>query len=101
MSGLAFLPHLGLQNDEALFGSAIFEPKSVAYLVKIGHSRFPLMLMTYLGTLKSWIYRPLFQVVNTGIWSIRLPMLLAGTASIWLFYLMMRRIAGERAALVG
>ena len=31
----------------------------------------------------------------------RAPMLLAGAASVWLFYLLLRRIAGERAAVVG
>jgi Dolichyl-phosphate-mannose-protein mannosyltransferase len=100
-SGLAFLPHLGLQNDEALFASPWFQPKSSAYLINIGHSRFPLMLMTYLGTVKSWIYRPIFHLLGTNIWVIRLPMLLAGAASIWVFYLLLRRVAGNRAAVVG
>jgi len=59
------------------------------------------MLMTYLGTLKSWIYRPIFHLLGTGIWVIRIPMLLAGTASVWLFYVFLRRIAGQRAALIG
>jgi hypothetical protein len=100
-SGMIFLPHLGLQNDEAIFADALFEPKAITYLVKLGHSRFPLMLMTYLGTLKSWIYRPLFNWLGTGIWVIRFPMLLAGTASIYLFYLFLFRVAGRRAALFG
>jgi hypothetical protein len=100
-SGVIFLPHLGLQNDEAIFADALFEPKAITYLVKLGHSRFPLMLMTYLGTLKSWIYRLLFNWLGTGIWVIRFPMLLAGTASIWLFYLFLSRVAGRRAALFG
>jgi hypothetical protein len=100
-SGLAFLPHLGLQNDEAIFGGALFEPKAVAYLVRIGHSRFPLMLMSYLGTLKAWIYRPLLHYLGSGIWTVRLPMLLAGAASIWVFYRLLLRVAGRRAALIG
>ena len=100
-SGVIFLPHLGLQNDEAIFGDALFEPKAITYLVKLGHSRFPLMLMTYLGTLKSWIYRPIFHWMDTGIWAIRFPMLLAGTATIWLFYAFLSRVAGRRAALFG
>jgi 4-amino-4-deoxy-L-arabinose transferase-like glycosyltransferase len=99
--GLLFLPHLGLQNDEALFASPWFQPKISTYLVNVGHSRIPLMLMTYLGTLKSWIYRPLFFLLGTSIWVIRLPMLLAGAASIWVFYLFLRRVAGERAGMVG
>ena len=100
-SGVLFLPHLGLQNDEAIFADALYEPKAVAYLVKIGHSRFPLMLMTYLGTLKSWIYRPIFQAFGVSSWTIRFPMLLAGTAGVWLFYRLLLRIAGYRAAVFG
>ena len=59
------------------------------------------MLMSYLGTLKSWIYRPIFQLFGTGVSAMRVPMLLAGAASVWLFYLLLRRIAGERAAVIG
>jgi 4-amino-4-deoxy-L-arabinose transferase-like glycosyltransferase len=99
-TGCIFLPHLGLQNDEALFANGIYEPKA-AYMVNIGHSRFPLMLMSYLGTLKSWIYRPIFRLFGTGMGATRAPMLLAGAAGVWLFYLLLRRVAGARAALVG
>ena len=60
-----------------------------------------MMLMSYLGTVKSWIYRPIFQVFGSGVAAMRFPMLLAGVASIWLFYLLLRRAAGERAAIFG
>ena len=100
-AGLNFLPHLGVQNDEALFASPLFFPKAAGYTVQLGHSRFPLMLMSYLGTLKSWIYRPIFRAFGTGTSPMRLPTLLAGVASVWLFYLFLRRAAGERAALIG
>jgi hypothetical protein len=94
------LSHLGLQNDEALFASPLFPPKA-ANVVKIGHSRLPLMLMSYLGTLKALIYRPIFAVWGTGIRATRVPMLLAGTASVWLFFLFLQRAAGYRAAVIG
>ena len=100
-SGVVFLPHLGLQNDEAIVADAWFNPKAIAYEVQFGHSHLPLMLMTYLGTVKSWIYRPLFHSFGTGIWVIRFPMLLAGTAGIWLFCRLLGRVAGERAAVFG
>src|SRR5438874_619117 len=100
-SGLVFVGHLGLQNDEALFASAVFEPKVAAFAIKTSHLKIPLMLMSYLGTLKSWIYWPIFQLFNTGIGAIRIPMVVAGAATIWLFYLLLRRVAGERAALIG
>ncbi|MEO8592767.1 MAG: glycosyltransferase family 39 protein [Candidatus Solibacter sp.] len=100
-TGCAFVSLLGLQNDEALFANGIFKPYAVAYSFRLGHSTLPLMLMTYLGTLKSWIYRPIFQIFGSGVLAMRLPMLLAGAISIWIFYLLLRRLVGERAALFG
>jgi hypothetical protein len=101
LAGLAFIPHLGVEPDESLFAEAIYPPRGELYSLRIGHSHVPLMLMTYLGTLKSWIYVPIFRAFGTGIVAVRLPMLLAGALSIWLFYFLLRRIAGERAALFG
>jgi hypothetical protein len=102
MTGLAFLPHLGIENDEALFANAFYKPGgSEEYVYTLGHSRLPLMLMNYLGTLKSWIYRPMFRLLGTRVETLRIPVLLAGAASIWLFYRLMRRVSGERAALIG
>lgn len=99
-AGRALLPHLGIQNDEALFAAPLFDPRS-GYVIKIGHSRLPIMLMSYLGTFKSWIYVPLFQLFGTGISAVRDPMLLAGVAGVWCFYLLLLRVAGKRAAVIG
>ena len=101
VTGSTFVSHLGIQNDEALFANGIFKPYAVAYTFPLGRSNLPLMLMTYLGTLKSWIYRPVFQLFGTSVSALRLPMLLAGAASVWLFYQLLRRVAGVRAALFG
>jgi hypothetical protein len=100
-AGCTFVSHLGLQNDEALFANGIFKPYAVAYTLAVRHSHLPLMLMSYLGTLKSWVYRPIFQWFGAGVWAMRIPIVLAGAASIWVFYLLLRRIAGMRAALFG
>src|ERR1041384_5576025 len=70
LAGRAFLPHLGVQNDEALFAAPLFDPRS-GYVIKIGHSRLAIMLMSYLGTLKSWIYAPIFHLFGTGISAMR------------------------------
>jgi 4-amino-4-deoxy-L-arabinose transferase-like glycosyltransferase len=101
VTGCAFVSVLGIQNDESLFANGIFKPYAVVYKYPWGRAGLPLMLMSYLGTLKSWIYRPIFQQFGTGVWAMRLPMLLAGAVSIWLFYLLLRRVAGFRAALFG
>ena len=101
LTGSAFVSRLGIQNDEALFANGIFKPYAVAYKYPWGRAGVPLMLMSYLGTLKSWLYRPIFQWFGVGVSVVRLPMLLAGAASVWLFYRLLRRVAGERAALLG
>ncbi len=98
--GCIFIPRLGLQNDEALFGMAFFKPYA-SYTVQLGHTRLPLMLMSYVGALKAWMYRPIFKTFGIGIWTIRLPALLAGAATVWSFFLLLRRTAGDRAALLG
>jgi 4-amino-4-deoxy-L-arabinose transferase-like glycosyltransferase len=100
LAGQAFIPLLGVEDDEALFGMAFLKPRYSA-TIRIGHSTLPLMIMTYLGTLKAWIYRPILKWFHPGAWSLREPMLLAGALSIWLFYLLLKRMAGERAAIIG
>ena len=36
-----------------------------------------------------------------GVWSLREPALLFGAAGLWLFFLLLRRMAGARAAVIG
>jgi len=98
LAGLPFIPRLGIQNDEALFAFGVFPPRSGAYILHAAHSDFPLMLMSYVGALKSWIYIPLFAALDNEVWTTRVPMLVAGAISIWLFYLFLKGVAGERAA---
>ena len=101
LAGLSLIPLLGIQNDEALFAYGIFPPIGGTYVVHWGPSAVPLMIMSYVGALKAWIYRPLFAAFGTSVWVVRVPMLLAGAASVWLFFLFLRRIGGEWAALIG
>ena len=101
IAGLIFLPLLGIEDDESLFAQAIYPPRGELYSLRIGHSHLPLMLMSYLGTLKAWLYQPIFRVFGAGIFAFRVPALLAGACSVFLFYLLLRRISGERAALIG
>ena len=101
LAGRAFLPHLGIQNDEALFASVLYQPRAAAFMLHIGHSRVPLMLMSYLGTLKALLYAPIFRAFGTGVSALRDPVLLAGVASVWLFFLLLRRVGGERTAVIG
>src|SRR5438132_733463 len=90
--GILFAPLLGIENDEALFGSAIWGSPG---------RDIPLMLMTYVGALKGWLYAPVFRFWIPGPYSIRVPAVLIGAATVWLFFLLLRRVGGERVAIIG
>src|SRR5262249_49567740 len=100
-AGAALIPRAGIEDDESLFAQAIFRPRGELYAVHIGRSHIPLLLMTYLGALKSLILRPIVVTLGSGIYAVRMPMRLAGALSIWLFFVLLRRIAGDREATIG
>jgi hypothetical protein len=101
LAGQPFVGRLGIQTDEALFAVPVFEPQATLYSITIGHSQISLMLMSYLGGLKTLLYQPIFRHFGTGAYAVREPALLMGAASVWLFFLLLRRIAGLRAACIG
>jgi hypothetical protein len=39
-AGRAFIPHLGVQNDEALFASVLYAPRAADFMLHIGHSTY-------------------------------------------------------------
>jgi hypothetical protein len=99
-AGQPFVGRAGVEADEALFVSPILEPRGAVYMRLFHHPR-PVLLMAYLGTLKTLIYQPILRVFGCSLWSLREPVLLAGACTIGLFFLVLRRASGERAALIG
>ncbi|MGH9721457.1 MAG: ArnT family glycosyltransferase [Bryobacteraceae bacterium] len=93
-----FIPSPGIQSDEALFGTAWYEPAGLSYETGLFGRHIPLMLMSYLGALKAWLYAPIFAIWRPSALSVRLPAILAGAATIWLFYRLVQKVSGERAA---
>ena len=101
LSAVPFLGILGIEADEALPVEPLFRPKYWYYALHLGHARIPLMHMAYLGTLKTWLWAPIFHWWGATAWTLRFPAVLAGAASIWIFYLFLRAAAGARAAALG
>ena len=60
-----------------------------------------MMLMTYVGAVKSYIWKPFVRNLGPSAATVRIPAVLIGGLTIWLFYLLMKRLAGLRAALTG
>jgi len=96
-----FIPLLGIQNDEALFGNGVYDPTGAVYEMAFRNRRISLMIMSYVGALKAWIYVLIFRVWRPSAASIRMPMVLAGAATLYLFFAILRRVAGLRAAVLG
>jgi hypothetical protein len=101
LAGFCLLAYPGIQVDEVLFGSAIYDAQRTASWVSIFKKPLPMMVMSYIGALKAWIYAPIFKVWRPSVYSVRVPMILLGAATIWLFYRLMFRILDRRAALIG
>jgi hypothetical protein len=97
--GTLLIPYLGIQNDEVAFVSSIYFP-APDYSLRIGHHLLPLMIQSYAGTLKTYLYWPLIRNLPPSPWLVRFPMLLAGALTIFLFYEFAATVAGPLAALI-
>jgi 4-amino-4-deoxy-L-arabinose transferase-like glycosyltransferase len=58
------------------------------------------MVMSYVGTLKTVLYLPIFAVAGTSVWSVRLLMVLSGALTIWFFYCLAVRVTSRNVALL-
>ena len=98
LTGLALLPWPGLQNDELFFSGPLYAENSAFYQIHPGGTAIPLMVMSYSGALKTWLYAVLLFFFKPGEVSVRLPVLLIGIGTIWMTWEWTRRLAGLRAA---
>jgi hypothetical protein len=100
--GLAFLPLVGIQADEVFFATAVYKlPGSTVFDAHVFHQQIPLMLLSYLGALKSWIYFPILYLVQPSYLTVRLPVLLIGAVTIALFTRLLEKAHGRTVAWVG
>jgi hypothetical protein len=98
LQGFALIPYVGVQNDEVLFASGIYQPVASEWAVGVRGHALPTMEMSYVGSLKTWMYAGIFKLWPPSPYSIRIPMLLLGAVTIWLLFLLMREAVGMRAA---
>ncbi len=98
--GTLLIPYAGLQADEMLFAGPLHGATNEAFGTRLLDHVIPLMLMSYLGALKTFVYWPLFWIRTASIYAIRLPMVLAGAITIVIFYKWAGLFAGARAALL-
>ena len=99
--GAALIPYAGVQNDEALFGAPLYEQMPKEFCIRIFHHTIPLMVMSYVGNLKTLLYLPIFHFLGSSVWTARFPMVLAGAMTVFVFYKLLDETAGRMAALIG
>ena len=96
--GLIFFRYPGFQNDELLFAATIFRRSASVYILQVGRG-IPLMALSYLGTLKSFLWGPLLRH-SVSEATIRLPAVILGAATVLFTYQLVARMHSRRAAMV-
>ena len=100
-SGLLFVPRLGIEVDEAIVANGIYPHGAPWYAWRIGNIEIPVMLITYLGAVKTWFYSVLFLFTPPRPMSLRLPTLLLAAGSLWLFFAFLDKTVNRRAGWIG
>src|SRR5579864_1949559 len=98
--GCLFVNCAGLQEDETMFAAPLFREWSF-FSLPFGRSRIPIMQMSYVGSLKTWLYAPFMHIWTPGPVVLRVPAILIGAATILLFGALLDRVHGRRAAWTG
>lgn len=93
------LGSLGLYYDEMLFvNAALGAPHNMFIHYKLGE--VPIMLMSYIGALKAWLYYPIFGLFGVSTLTVRLPVILIGGLTLWLNSRVVANAFSEKAALL-
>lgn len=98
--GCLFVDRAGLQEDESMFAAPLFREWSF-YSIPFGRGHIPIMQMSYVGSLKTWLYAPFLQILTPGPAVLRIPAVLIGAVTILLFGALLERVHGRRAAWAG
>lgn len=97
--GFSLVSKAGFQSDEVMFVYDLWHPEAAAAQWSLLGHAMPVMLMPYLGALKSWVYAPIFHFMAVSSWSLRVPSLLLSTGTILLSAFLITKIAGKTAGL--
>jgi hypothetical protein len=98
--GIILIPYDGLQSDEVMFAEPLHGLINPTFSIRAFHHVVPLMVMSYIGALKSFIYWPLSWIFSSSVYFVRLPMVLVGAATVLVFYKWAGIFAGPRGALL-
>jgi len=98
--GVPFLGYPGIQQDEAAFAGPILHQGAAFFRIKFFHYQLPLMLVSYYGALKTWIWVPILSFSSSSL-AMRLPALLIGAITIFAFFVLLDTIHNRQTAWAG
>jgi len=101
---LTYLSLPGLQYDETNFvNAAIGRDNSsfIAYEKKIFGRKIPLMILSYIGALKSGLFAPIFHYFGRSAATVRFPVVCVGLATLLVSYALYRRLFDRKVAAAG
>ena len=90
----------GPQHDELLHVPVLLRDAYVLFALEVGHWKFPVMIMSYVGALKGWLLRLWFVVVPWGVPGYRSLGITAGLVTVWMTFRFVRRYYGPPIALL-
>jgi hypothetical protein len=92
----------GLQYDETLFVAASYPnpQRGGAGYVEIFGQPFCLMVLPYLGSLKGWLYRLIFEFAPPSAAAVRLPVVALGAFTLLLLFWFARRVFDARTGAI-
>ncbi|HTW63055.1 MAG TPA: glycosyltransferase family 39 protein [Bryobacteraceae bacterium] len=96
--GTLLIPRAGLDADEALFTNPLYRSLGADFELGVLHHKIPVMLIAYIGAFKTALCWPILRLFGPSIYAVRLPMVLAGAATILLFFFLAETLAGRIAA---
>lgn len=84
-----FISLPGLQYDEVLFVNAALGGVDDSFIHKRIHG-IPVMLLPYIGALKSFLYYLVFKLFGVSVESIRIPVIVISCMTLWVGFQMVR-----------
>lgn len=97
--GTAGLKMPGLYYDECIFVNAATGGTSGPFIHKVILG-VPVMIMAYIGALKSFLYYPVFHAFGVSPETIRLPVIILSALTIAIAFLLAKRLFGRLPALL-
>ncbi len=101
LCGLPFLRLAGLHVDASSELTCFYSCSGPVFRPSVFGYDVPLMVLPYLGAFKGWLYQPLLSSLEITAFVLRLPLLLAAAASVWMFFALLERTVGRGAAIAG